>query len=243
MKAPITDQSTPEISDKEDENSVHFTGKARLTIFSWKNQDRFRWSTDKIDALLECLKNIKTCYECKGLDFESDLVKLYTGVRSLMAEKYDRNNFGPVITTEIGDDLSTEELAKRKAAVAEEQKLIKIGYQRIEQKIKDLRQDYRNALTSGRRSGGGKLVEDNWDILKNIWGVSPAVINLRNARCSLQNELSDKKDNESGNMNGENVSGDESQQLDVNIEQPTAKFVDNKRKLLIYRQTKGIKSI
>ena len=98
-------------------------------------------------------------------------------------------------------------------------------------------------MTVGRRSGSGKLVEDNWDILKNICGISPAVINLRNARCSLQNELSDKKDNESGNMNGENVSGDESQQLDVNIEQPTAKFVDNKRKLLIYRQTKGIKSI
>ena len=44
-------------------------------------------------------------------------------------------------------------------------------------------------------------------------------------------------------MNGENVRGDESEQLDVNIEEPiakkssgglapTAKFVDNKRKLL-----------
>ena len=102
-----------------------------------------------------------------------------------MAEKYDRNDFGPVITTEIGDDLSTEELAKRKAAVAEEQKLIKLGYQRIKQKIKDLRQDYRNAVTVGRRSGSGKLVEDNSDLLKNIWGGSLAIINLRNARCSL----------------------------------------------------------
>ena len=120
MKAPITDQSTPEISDEENENSVHFTDKARLTIPSRKNQNRFRWSTDKINAFLECLKNIKTCYEFKGLDLESDLVKLYTEVRSLMEEKYDRNDFGPVIATEIGDDLSTEELAKQKAAVAEE---------------------------------------------------------------------------------------------------------------------------
>ena len=70
------------------------------------------------------------------MDFEPDLVKLYTEVRSLMAEKHDRNDIGPVITTEIGDDLSTEELAKQKA---EEQKLIKIGYQSIKQKIKDLR--------------------------------------------------------------------------------------------------------
>ena len=95
----------------------------------------------------------------------------------------------------------------------------------------------------GRRSGSGKLVQNKWDFLKNIWGGSPAVINLRNALCSLQNELHEKEDNESGNKNGENVSGDESQQLDVNIEKPiakkssgglapTAKFVDNKHKLL-----------
>ena len=53
------------------------------------------------------------------MDFEFDLVKLYTEVRSLMAEKHDRNDFA-VIATEIGDDLSTEELAKQKVAVAEE---------------------------------------------------------------------------------------------------------------------------
>ena len=123
-------------------------------------------------------KKYQNMFEFKGLDFESDLVKLYTEVRSLMAEKYDRNYFGPVITTKIGDDLSTEELAKQKAAVAEEQKLIKIGCQRIMHKIKDLWQDYRKAVTVGRRSGSGKLVEDNWDILKNIWGGSPEVVNI-----------------------------------------------------------------
>ena len=91
--------------------------KARLTIPSRKNQNQFRQSTDRIEgALLECLKNIKTCYDFKGLDFKSDLVKLYTEVRSLMAEKYDRNEFVPVITTEVGEDLSKEELTKRKTA-------------------------------------------------------------------------------------------------------------------------------
>ena len=101
--------------------------------------------------------------------------------------------------------------------------MIKISYQRIKQKMKGLPQDYRNAVTVGRRSGSGKLVEDNWDILKNIWGGSPEVVNIWNARCSLQNELNDKENNESGNMNGENVSGDEIQQLDGNIEEPIAK--------------------
>ena len=84
----------------------------------------------------------------------------------------------------------------------------KNGYQRIKQKIKDLRQDYRNAVTIGRRSGCGKLVEDNWNCLKNIWGSSSAVIKLWNTPCSRENKLRDKEDNESGNMNEENVSGD-----------------------------------
>ena len=52
----------------------------------------------------------------------------------------------------------------------------------------------------------------------------------------FKTKLSDKEDNGSGNMNGENVSGNESQPLGVNIEEPfeapMAKFVDNKRKLL-----------
>ena len=89
--------------------------KARLTVPSRKNQNQFRQSTDKIEgALLECLKISK--HDFKGLDFKSDLVKLYIEVRSLMAEKYDRNEFVPVITTEVGEDLSKEELTKRKTA-------------------------------------------------------------------------------------------------------------------------------
>ena len=42
MKAPITDQSTPEISDEENENLVHFTDKARLIFF------RGRTKTDSV---------------------------------------------------------------------------------------------------------------------------------------------------------------------------------------------------
>lgn len=50
-----------------------------------KTFNRFRWSTEIIDALLECLKNIKARYEFIGLDFESDFVKLCT--RSLSKSK------------------------------------------------------------------------------------------------------------------------------------------------------------
>ena len=47
---------------------------------------------------------------------------------------------------------------------------IRIGYERVKQKVKDIRQEYRKAVTEGRRSGSGKLVADNWDLLKKIWG-------------------------------------------------------------------------
>ena len=45
---------------------------------------------------------------------------------------------------------------------------IRIGYERVKQKVKDIRQEYRKAVTEGRRSGSGKLVADNWDLLKKI---------------------------------------------------------------------------
>ena len=41
-----------------------------------------------------------------------------------------------------------------------------------------MRQDYRNAVNRGTRSGSGKLVQDNYDLLTEIWGGSPATTSL-----------------------------------------------------------------
>ena len=110
-----------------------------------------------------------------------------------------------------------------------------MDYQRIKHFcfITDLRQDFRRTVTWGRRSESDKLVEDHWDRLKNIWEVSYAIINLHNARCSVQNDRAGEY----------NVGVDESQQwyiAKVSITKPpserlapTIKFVDNKRKLLV----------
>lgn len=49
---------------------------------------------------------------------------------------------------------------------------MKTEYERIKEKIKDIRQGYRKAVTEGRRSGSGKLVCDNWDTLKALRGGS-----------------------------------------------------------------------
>ena len=48
-----------------------------------------------VDNLVKHLSNIKSQYELKGQDFESDYVALYTEARKAMAALYDEENFGP----------------------------------------------------------------------------------------------------------------------------------------------------
>ena len=86
-------------------------------------------------TVLDILSDMKSECEFKGTDFGSDLVSLYQNVRVKIAETY--KEFGPVSLTELGDDL----------IIATEKKDIKLGYDRIKQKVKDIRQDYRTAVT------------------------------------------------------------------------------------------------
>ena len=53
--------------------------------------------------------------------------------------------------------MTTEDIAKRKLIVSEEKKLIKQGYLQIKENIKNVMQDYRNAILQGRRSGSWEI--------------------------------------------------------------------------------------
>ena len=129
---------------------------------------------------------------------ESDLVKLYSDVQAKIAATYYKNDFGPVEETSMRDDnMTTKDIAKHKLIASEEKKLIKQGYLLIKEKIKNVRQDYRNAVVQGRRSGSGKFVHDYYVLLKELWGGSPAVNCIQNARSSLDNAHPIEK--ESGN--------------------------------------------
>ena len=44
--------------------------------------------------------------------------------------------------------------------------------------MKNVRQDYRSAVNKGTRSGSGKVVQDNYDLLTDIWGGLPATMAL-----------------------------------------------------------------
>ena len=57
--------------------------------------------------------------------------------------------------------------------VKDEQKLILQGYNRVLEKVKILQQGFSKAVIAGTRSGSGKLVYDQYDNLRNIWGGSP----------------------------------------------------------------------
>lgn len=83
-------------------------------------QNRWKWSDQMVDNLLQCLLKLKSQYEFKGIDFNSDLVKLYREVRVLMASLSDIKDFGPVTVMEIDDDLPPDEQAKAKSLIVEE---------------------------------------------------------------------------------------------------------------------------
>ena len=138
------------------------------------------------ESLIAFLSDIKSKMELKGLDFESDLIKLYTELRIMMSGMYDESDFGPISLSELDKTANKDELAAQRLKLSEEKKLVKTGYHRVKEKVKALRQDYRKAVTKGRRSGSGRLVCDNWDILKLLWGGSPATVSLSNSRASLK---------------------------------------------------------
>jgi len=149
-------------------------------------EKRFRWDKDeKVNNLIRCLANYKSQCEYNNRDFNADKVKQYEAVRVAMARIYqkDPSQFGPVSVLSsplIGekDSLLTEEQKREKARIKKQQdedkKFIKRGYQRIHEKLKEIRQNFSIAITNGRRSGSGKVVLEFYDELVQIWGGSPA---------------------------------------------------------------------
>ena len=83
----------------------------------------------------------------------------------MMAGINDDNSFRPISVREVSNDLPTDERAKVMTEVAENNRAIRLGYDHVNQKIKDVRQDYRRVVKKGRRSGSGHLMTDTWNLL------------------------------------------------------------------------------
>ena len=136
-----------------------------------KQRKSFRFSDEMIDNLITCLLEYKVKCEYANIDFDADKPVQYRAIREEMAKLYadDEDLFGPPSPSTLTDDGSQEQ----KLLFKQQKKEISRGYQRILEKIKDLRQGFSKAILSGTRSGSGKIVYEYFDRLKQIWGSCP----------------------------------------------------------------------
>ena len=145
-----------------------------------KKAKKFGWTPEAVEVLLKYVKEFKTQCEYNAIDFEADLAKLYTEMRRCMAIEYPED-FGRESALEPCKNMKNMDVKEyeeyRKELEAQKTK-IRTGYQRIKEKIKSIRQDYRSAVNKGTRSGSGKIVQENYDLLTDIWGGSPSTTSL-----------------------------------------------------------------
>ena len=131
-----------------------------------------------VQDLIKCLLNYKTRLSYDGLDFDADRPLQYREIRKAMVKIYDEVAFfGPVdvsVSAVPLQELSKEEKELFHKQRKQENDLITKGHGRIHQKIKEIRQNFSKAVTSGTRSGSGKMVFEFYDDLVTIWGGSSA---------------------------------------------------------------------
>ena len=119
-----------------------------------KTSISFNWSDEEVQLLLEVVLHFKSDKAGQGLDWESIKTK-YVEIRDIFTERYPKN--------------STDESYPHHDAVKQFSK------ERIIAKVKALRNKYKIALDSGRRSGGGKVIAQFYNQCNDIWGRCPAV--------------------------------------------------------------------
>ena len=82
---------------------------------------RWIFRDSMVEDLIEALEVSKTKYEGRGLDFEGNLVKLYSQLRKTMSEKYEETDFGPTAVSEPTksmEEMSKEEFKEHKKNAA-----------------------------------------------------------------------------------------------------------------------------
>ena len=87
--------------------------------------------------------------EFNGSDFYGDNVQLYNDVRKSISQVY--SDFGPVEVTKplkSIKEMKKEYVSVYKKGEQEEQNLIKEGYGRVKEKLKNIRQDFSKAVTT-----------------------------------------------------------------------------------------------
>ena len=72
------------------------------------------------------------------------------------------------------DQVDEGEMAEIQIRQKIDNELIKKGFTRVQEKLKEIRQNFASTVTSEPRSGSGKIVLEFFDQLKEIWHGSPS---------------------------------------------------------------------
>ena len=91
-----------------------------------------------------------------------------------MTKMFGTEIFGPESSSSISptefDSLTEEEKKERRKRMKLREASIQQGYNRILEKIRDIRQRFSNAVVQGSRNGCAKIVMEHYDRLKVIYG-------------------------------------------------------------------------
>ncbi|XP_046848039.1 uncharacterized protein LOC124441607 [Xenia sp. Carnegie-2017] len=132
----------------------------------------FRWSHEMIELLINNIETYKTMCEYEGKDFDADRTKQYEWIRVQMLEMYS-DHFGPAeADIPHAMEMSKDEKEAYVKDLKVQRDFIKKGYCRIQEKVKEIRQNFGTAVTNGKRSGSGKIVFEFYDRLAKIYGGS-----------------------------------------------------------------------
>ena len=168
----------------------------------------FRWSSELIKELIDILLDYKNKCAYNNTDFDADKTTQYQHIRKEMA-KIHPEFFGlPEETAPFKPvcEMTADEKAAYGKQSKEERKLIKTGYTRIQQKVKETRQSFSKAVITGSRSGSGKLVCEHYETLKLIWGGSP---NIEPLSCGIDStEIQETAEGPSSLKEGEDYTDD-----------------------------------
>ena len=113
----------------------------------------FTWSDDELQLLLEVILHFKSDKAGQGYDWESVKTK-YCDIRDIFIERYPK-------------DGNNEQFSHKDPIKS-------FTKERLIAKVKALRTKFKVALDSGRRSGGGRVVAQFYELCAKIWGGSPA---------------------------------------------------------------------
>ena len=117
-------------------------------------------SDEEVELLLACALEYKTEKEAQGVDWESVRSK-YGDIKQLYVKCVEGT--GGEDSVSLSEDI--QERRKRATELTKET---------VASKLKNVRQKYREAVDSGRRSGHGRVIMLYFDACQKIWGGCPA---------------------------------------------------------------------